>query len=77
MNEEFNQDFFLWNLSVGKKILENQRGEVRLDFFDLLNQNNNISRTTSETYVEDVINQAIRQYFMLSFTYNIRNFKKT
>lgn len=77
LNEEFNQDFFLWNLSVGKKILENQRGEVRLDFFDLLNQNNNISRTTSETYVEDVINQAIRQYFMLSFTYNIRNFKKT
>ena len=77
LNEEFNQDFFLWNLSVGKKILENQRGEVRLDIFDLLNQNNSISRTTSETYVEDVINQAIRQYFMLSFTYNIRNFKKS
>lgn len=77
LNDEFNQDFFLWNLSVGKKILDNQRGEVRLDIFDLLNQNNSISRTTSETYVEDVINQAIRQYFMFSFTYNIRDFKKT
>lgn len=77
LNEEFNQDFFLWNLSVGKKILDKQRGEVRLDIFDLLNQNNNINRTTSETYLEDVINQTIRQYFMLSFTYNIRNFKKS
>ena len=76
LNEEFNQGFFLWNMSVGKKILTKQRGEVRMDIFDMLNQNNSISRTTSETYVEDVINQTIRQYFMISFTYNIRNFKK-
>ncbi|MGB3463941.1 MAG: TonB-dependent receptor [Cyclobacteriaceae bacterium] len=76
LSEDFNQDFFLWNMSVGKKILKEQRGEIRLDIFDLLNQNNNISRTTTETYIEDVINQAIRQYFMLSFTYNIRDFGK-
>lgn len=35
----FNQSYFLWNMGVGKKFLKNQRGELRLTVFDLLNQN--------------------------------------
>ncbi|TAD82716.1 MAG: hypothetical protein EAY75_15995 [Bacteroidetes bacterium] len=72
----FNQNYFLWNLSGGKKFLKNQRGEVKLTIFDLLKQNQSIVRNVGDTYVEDVQTQVLQQYFMLTFTYTLRNFGK-
>ncbi|MES2371465.1 MAG: TonB-dependent receptor [Bacteroidota bacterium] len=70
----YNQSYFLWNMSVGKKFLANQKGELKLSVFDLLKQNQSISRNVTETYIEDIQNQVLQQYFMLTFTYNLRNF---
>ena len=42
--------------------------------FDLLKQNQSIQRTVGETYISDVQNQVLQQYFMLTFTYNLKNF---
>ncbi len=70
------QSFWLWNISVGKKFLKTQKGEVRLSVFDLLKQNKSISRTVTEVYVEDVQSQVLRQYFMLTFSYKLKNFGK-
>lgn len=70
----FNQDYWLWNAGVGKKFLKNQAGELKLTVFDLLKQNQSIQRTVAETYVQDVQNQVLQQYFMLTFTYNLKNF---
>lgn len=70
----FNQSYFLWNMSAGKKIFKNQKGEVKLSVFDLLKQNKSISRNVTADYIEDVQNQVLQQYFMLTFTYNLRNF---
>jgi hypothetical protein len=70
------QSFWLWNISFGKKFLASQKGELKLSVFDLLKQNKSISRTVSETYVEDVQSQVLRQYFMLTFTYKLKNFGK-
>lgn len=75
LSSSFNQNFVLWNLGVGKKILKDQRGELRLSVFDILNQNNSISRNVTENYVEDVENEILNRYFMLTFTYNFRKFK--
>ena len=36
LSAAFNQDYWLWNMSVGKKLLKDQRGELRLSVFDLL-----------------------------------------
>ena len=74
LSEEFNQDYWLWNMSAGKKLLKNQRGELRLSVFDLLKQNQAIRRNVTENYIEDVQNDVLQQYFMLTFTYNLRNF---
>ena len=71
----YNQQFTLWNMELGKKFLKNQNGELKVSVFDLLNQNNSITRTLSETYREDVRSLVLRQYFMLTFTYTLRNFK--
>lgn len=70
----YNQSFNLWNASFGKKFLKNNRGELKLMIFDILKQNNSISRSVTETYQEDGINRVLTQYAMLSFTYTLRNF---
>lgn len=74
LTESFNQNYFLWNMSVGKKLLKDKKGDLRLSVFDLLKQNRSIVRNVTEAYIEDVRNEVLRQYFMLTFTYNLRNF---
>lgn len=70
----YNQSYTLWNMSAGKKFLKAQKGELKLTVFDLLRQNQSITRNVTETYIEDVQNVVLRQYFLLQFTYNLRNF---
>jgi hypothetical protein len=72
----YNQNFTLWNASVGKKFLKNNAGELKLTVFDILKQNNSITRNVTETYVQDVTNRVLTQYAMLTFTYTLRNFGK-
>jgi hypothetical protein len=74
LSEGFNQSYFLWNMSAGKKFLKDQKGELKLSVFDLLKQNRSINRSVTETYIEDEQNQVLQQYFMLTFTYNLRSF---
>lgn len=74
LTDGFNQNFWLWNMSLGKKFLKDKKGELKLSVFDLLKQNQSISRNVHETYIEDEQTQVLRQYFMLTFTYNFRNF---
>lgn len=70
----FNQNYWLWNMAAGKKFLKNDRAEFRLSVFDLLSQNQSIQRTVNERYLEDVTTLVLKQYFMLTFTYNLKNF---
>ncbi|MCF0063665.1 outer membrane beta-barrel protein [Dyadobacter chenwenxiniae] len=76
LGQGFNQNFTLWNASVGKKFLKNNAGELKLTVFDILKQNNSITRNVTETYVQDVTNRVLTQYAMLTFTYTLRNFGK-
>lgn len=70
----YNQNYWLWNAAIGKKFLKSQAGELKLSVFDLLKQNRSISRTITESYIEDVQNQVLTQYFMLTFSYKLKNF---
>lgn len=76
ISDSFNESYWLWNVGVGKKFLKDQKGELRLNVFDLLNQNQDIERTISDVYIEDARSEVLRRYFMLTFTYNLRNFGK-
>lgn len=75
LSQSFNQQFILWNAAIGYKFLKDKQGELRLSVFDLLNQNNNISRNVTETYIEDQRTLILRQYFLITFTYNLRYFR--
>lgn len=76
LSEGYDNSFLLVNMSLGKKIFKNKRGEISLNVYDLLGQNNNIRRNISETYVEDVQSNVLQRYVLLSFTYNLRHFGK-
>ncbi|WP_064196881.1 MULTISPECIES: TonB-dependent receptor [Emticicia] len=71
----FNQNFTLWNAGFGYKFLKKQAAEIRLNVFDILKQNNSIARNVSTAYIEDARNQVLTRYFMLTFTYNLKNFR--
>jgi hypothetical protein len=72
----FNQNFGLWNAAVGKKFLKNNTAELKLSVYDLLKQNQSITRNVYSGYVEDVQSVVLQQYFMLTFTYSLKNFGK-
>jgi hypothetical protein len=69
----YNQQYVLWNASIGKKLFPGQRGEIKVYAFDLLGQNRSISRNVTDAYYEDVQTNILQRYFMLMFTYNIRS----
>ncbi|QKG56205.1 TonB-dependent receptor [Hymenobacter sp. BRD128] len=77
LSAAYNQDYVLWNASIGKKIFPGQRGEIKLYAFDILKQNRAIQRNVTVAYYEDVQTTVLQQYFMLMFTYNIRSANMT
>ncbi len=54
--------------------MKNNAGELKLSVFDLLKQNQSIVRTVTNIYIEDAQSEVLQQYFMLTFTYNLKNF---
>ncbi|MEO6681853.1 MAG: TonB-dependent receptor [Ginsengibacter sp.] len=76
LTDGFNQSYWLWNMAVGQKFLKDQKGELKLSVFDLLKQNKSITRDVTESYVQDIKNQVLQQYFMLTFTYKLKTFGK-
>ncbi|MCC9165630.1 TonB-dependent receptor [Pontibacter harenae] len=82
LNHQFNSglssgvdaSYLLWNMSVGKKFLKSKKAEVSFSVNDLLKQNVSIQRNVTESFVEDVQSTVLQRFFMLTLTYNIRNY---
>lgn len=72
LGEGFNQSFTLINAEIGYKLLKNKQLELKLGVFDLLNQNTSISRTVTETYIEDYSSLVLNRYFMFTATYHLK-----
>jgi hypothetical protein len=72
----FNRAIWLWNGGIGYKFLKEQRGELKITVFDVLNQNNHISRMVTEQYIQDSEVMVLRRFFLLNFTYRFRHIGK-
>lgn len=70
----YNQRFTLWNASISRQFLKTRQGEVRLQVFDILNQNRSLVRNTGDSYIEDVRSTVLKRYFLISLVYNLRKF---
>lgn len=74
LSRGYNQTIAMWNASVSKYLFKDQKGMLKLEAFDLLNQQVNITRNITAEYIQDVRTNVIPQYFMLSFTYFLKKF---
>ena len=67
----FNENIPLWNASLAKQLFKKKNAEIRLSVNDILNQNQSITRTNSDNYIEDTRTNVLRRYFMVSFLFNL------
>ena len=67
----YNQSVPLWNTSLALQMFKKKNGELKFSVNDLLNQNQSISRTVIENYIQDTRSTVLRRYFLLTFTYNL------
>ncbi|RNI30147.1 TonB-dependent receptor [Rufibacter immobilis] len=68
------KDISRLNAAVTFLFLKNDRAQLKLSVYDLLDQNIGAYRAIRENFVEDFQTQVLTRYAMLTFTYNIRNF---
>ncbi len=74
LGEDFNDDYLLWTAGIGKKLFKNERGEITLSVFDVLNQNRRVSRNITDVYIEDFETNVLQRYALLKFTYHFLNY---
>lgn len=74
LEDPLSQNIVLWNAGIGYKFLKKDAAEIRITAFDLLNQNQSIFRNLSDTYIEDVYTNILRQYYMLNFSWKFSSF---
>ena len=72
----YNDEYMLCNLFLGRKIFKNRRGEVMVGVNDLLNQNKAFARAVGSGYTQNAWNSVVGRYYMVQFVYNLRHFGK-
>ncbi|MEP5614245.1 MAG: outer membrane beta-barrel protein, partial [Cyclobacteriaceae bacterium] len=70
------QEVQLWEASIQRNFMKNDRGELKASVFDILNQNQGINRTTNFNFIEEERITSIGTYYMLSFTYRLSAFQQ-
>ncbi|MET0244922.1 MAG: TonB-dependent receptor [Flavitalea sp.] len=70
----FRKSVTSWTASASMKMLKKDRGTLRFLVYDLLNQNTSVYRNVTANYIEDVQQDVLQRYFMLTFTYNVTKF---
>ncbi|MBO9199959.1 MULTISPECIES: outer membrane beta-barrel protein [Niastella] len=70
----FNKSVTMWSAAANVLLFKKQQAMLRLAVYDILKQNVGVSRSISQTFIEDHQSQVLQQYFLLSFIYNLRKF---
>jgi hypothetical protein len=63
-----------WNAGASFLFLKQDKGQLKLSAYDVLNQNVSSYRYTYENAISDSQNMTLRRYFMVSFIYTLRTF---
>jgi hypothetical protein len=69
----FKKEFYLWNTSLAYIFLD-KKMIAKIKVYDLLNQNQSVSRTISSTSIRDEEYIVLKRYLMFSLTYKIKKF---
>lgn len=73
ITDSYNEEILLCNAYIGKKLFEDQMGEISIGVNDIFNQNRDFRRSTGANYIQNVTNLALGRYVAVQFVYNIRS----
>lgn len=65
-----NNNIFLWNAYIGRKLLKNDKGLIKLYAYDILDQNRGYNRYLNNNVMQEQNYQTLTRYLMLSFVWN-------
>ncbi|GHN00671.1 collagen-binding protein [Cytophagales bacterium WSM2-2] len=65
----FHQEIPLLKASISRFILKNNTGEIKFTVNNMLNYGVSVTQTASTNYLQQVTNNNLGRYFMVSFTY--------
>ncbi|MFN8356623.1 MAG: TonB-dependent receptor [Spirosomataceae bacterium] len=71
----FNQNIPIWNASVRRLLTKDNKLEVRLAAFDMLNRRVSVRQNATVNYVSQEIAPTLARYFMISFSYNLKGYQ--
>lgn len=69
----FKRDFYFWNTSLGYSFF-NKQLTAKVKVYDVLNQNQSVRRTITNTYFEDREDLILKRYVMFSLTMKLNKF---
>ena len=69
----FGEPELMWNAEISQRFLKDKM-TLRIKLYDILNQAKNYYRNTTDNYIEDVYNNTLGQYFIISLVYRFGNF---
>ena len=69
-----NTDELIWNAQISQDFLKGNAATVSVQFYDILRQQSNISRTISSAMRQDTEYNAIYSYCMVHFIYRLNVF---
>lgn len=77
--EDFGEQISIstWRASLSKILGANKKYKVDISAFDLLNQNQNVIRTTNANYIQDERINTIGRYVLFTLTYSFSGFGQT
>lgn len=67
----------LWRASVQRDMLKNDRGQLKVSVFDILNQNLGVNQTTDLNFIQEQRIESLGRYVMVSFTYKLSNYQSS
>ena len=70
----YDKNIVRWNAAINFTMLKDETGVLKLSVFDILNTNKGLSMYASRNMTTSSQTNALTQYFMATFTYNIRPF---
>ena len=69
-----NTNELLWNAQISQSFLKNKAATISLQFYDILQEQSNVSRTVNSMMRSDSWNNAINAYCMVHFIYKLNIF---
>lgn len=74
-NSSFNQRSLIWNAALSYDLLRSGQLMAKISLYDLLRQNNSLTRTQSDYFIEDYRTNVLEQYFLASLSYKFKKGK--